>query len=119
MKKLCYVCFLFLIAVQFCNAQTELSPEEVDTYKTLAEEKAETLQIELSLTDDQTERVTAKIFKYSVIAKDLLQSDIDRHDKTRQLYSIAAEQKEEIRLILTEDQYNYYKRRNGTISARR
>ena len=117
MKKTTLLLIVLLTTLHWCKAQTTISPAEADLYKTLAEEKAAILQVELSLTEEQTERVVAKIFKYSIIAKDVLQSELATNDKTKELHALAAEQKEEIRSILSPDQYDYYKRRNGAISS--
>ncbi len=113
MKKIISLYILFVLTGQLCTAQTDNTQNEIEIYKALAKQKAARLQIELSLTDEQTERIIKKIFKYSITAKDVLQSSLDIDEKTKKLYNIAAKQKEEIRTILSESQYAYYKRRSS------
>ena len=94
-----------------------VSSEVMAAYKKLAKQKAASLRADLSLSESQEERLAIKIVKYSIMAEDVLQSSISTNQKNDALYTIAAEQQEEMREIMTTNQYQFYRRRNGAITS--
>lgn len=88
------------------------------TIKEMAIEKSQALRIELSLSENQQEELAKRIYKYSIKATSLLQSEKDDIEKTIELHALATSQKQEFRNILSEKQYQYYARKDYRYESR-
>lgn len=109
---------------QQVNAATTLqnqpiSNQELSAFQQLAQQKALILQEELSLTKEQTEKMAIKIYKFSIKAHQIIQSQNDTPDKSEALFGIANNQQDEMKEILTYNQYHYFKRKTKIANVSR
>jgi|GEM_PF-4762229 len=96
-----------------------ISAQELSDFQQLAQQKSLILQQELSLTKAQTEKIAIKIYKFSIKAHQIIQSQNDTPDKSEALFGIANNQQDEIKEILTYNQYHYFKRKTKVASVSR
>ncbi len=91
-------------------AQTQVEDQEKDKkiLRKLAVEKAIELQKELNLTIRASQILQKTIFDYSMKANKVLQSKLSAREKSKSLSNIIYFQNEELKKVLTVDQFYQY-----------
>ncbi len=90
------------------QTQTEEKGKETTILRKLATEKAIELQKELNLTIRASKVLEKTIFKYSVKANKVLQSNLSIKEKSKSLSNIVYFQNQELKEVFTVNQFYQY-----------
>lgn len=111
MRTLITLAILFICTTSIAQTQTEdQNQEEKETkiLRKMAAEKAIELQKELNLTIYKSQLIEKTIFEYSIQANKVLQSNLSAREKSRSLGNIVYFQNEELKEILSVNQFYQY-----------
>ncbi|MDY8134516.1 hypothetical protein [Aquimarina sp. 2201CG5-10] len=86
----------------------EIEKKEKKILKKMAKQKATELQKELNLTNYTSMAIQKTIFEYSVKANKVIQSGLSEKEKNRSLSNLVYFQNEELKEILTVNQFYQY-----------
>lgn len=108
MKTLATLFILFICAFGTAQTQEEDQKKEAKILKKMASQKAIELQKELNLTIQASKVLEKSIFKYSLKANKLIQSNLSAREKSKNLSNLIYFQNEELKKLFTVDQFYKY-----------
>lgn len=104
---------LILFSIAFLTSalaysQTRIQPEPSQALEEAAKEQVEYWENELSLTAKQTSLMEAKIIEFVIKKDNIIQSNLEAEEKSRQLIQLKELENKDMRDILTKPQFDRY-----------